>query len=253
MRLVVDAEMAALAPAVYDAARQDRTGMISRSPERWRVRLADLAGHRFGASAQKLAVYERDGEPRGYAWYRTKGDWADSRPNGAVRLKEAVALDADAHGGVWRFLLGVDLMTSVAADNVPGDDPVFHRLLDPRLVTVSVTDGLYVRLLDVPKALAGRAYDRSGSVVVEVVDPFGGWAAGRYVLDASPDGAACEPTSESADLTLSAADLGAVYLGDTPLRTLHGAGRVDEHAPGAVERASRLFAWPRAAWCPEIF
>jgi predicted acetyltransferase len=253
MRLVDEPEMAAAAPAVYDGARLDRPGMISRSAERWRTRLCDMPTHRQGASSQKLAVYERDGEPRGYAWFRTKGDWADGRPCGGVRVKEAVALDPDAHGAVWRFLLGVDLMTSVTAENVPGDDPVFFRLLDPRLAKVTVTDGLYVRVLDVPKALTTRAYDRSGSVVVEVVDGFDGWAAGRYALDATPDGAHCEATSESADLTMSATELGAVYLGDTPLRTLYGAGRVDEHTAGAVDRASRLFAWPRAAWCPEIF
>jgi predicted acetyltransferase len=253
VRLVDDGAMAKLAPPVYDAFRADRPGMISRSPERWQVRLSDLANHRYGASMQKLAVYERDGEPRGYAWFRTKGDWTDSRPNGVVRVKEVVALDPDAHGALWRFLAGVDLMTSVSSDNLPADDPVFHRLLDPRAIKVTVSDGLYVRILDVPRALVGRTYDRSASVVFEVVDAFGGWAAGRYALDATPEGAACEETSAAPDLTLSAAGLGAVYLGDTPLRTLYGAGRVDEHTPGAVERASRLFAWPRAAWCPEIF
>jgi predicted acetyltransferase len=252
-RLVDLDEMAVLAPPVYDAFRLDRPGMISRSPARWTTRLADLPGHRHGASSQRLAVYERDGEPRGYAWYRTKGDWSDGRPNGSVRIKEVVGLDADAHGGLWRFLLGVDLMTSVVSDNLPADDPLFFRLADPRLVKVSVSDGLYVRLLDVPAALTTRAYDRSGSFVVEVVDAFGGWAAGRYALDATPDGATCAATTASADLTLSAAELGAVYLGDTPLRTLYEAGRVDEHTPGAVERASLLLAWPRAAWCPEIF
>jgi predicted acetyltransferase len=253
VRFVDADETAVLAPPVYDAYRADRPGMISRSPERWHNRLTDLPHHRNGASTQRLAVYERDGEVRGYAWYRTKGEWTDNRPQGVVRLKELVALDADAHGGLWRFLLGVDLMTSVAAENVPADDPVFHRLPDMRVAKVNVMDGLYVRLLDVPKALTDRGYDRSDDVVLEVVDAFGGWAAGRYALDATPDGATCEATTATADLTLSAADLGAVYLGDTPLRTLHGAGRVDEHTPGSAERASLLLSWPRAAWCPEIF
>jgi predicted acetyltransferase len=253
VRLVDAVETAALAPPVYDAVRADRPGMISRSPERWTTRLSDLPSGRYGASAQRLAVYERDGEPRGYAWFRTKGEWTDGRPNGSVRLKEIVALDADAHGGLWKFLLGVDLMTSVTSDNLPADDPVLHRLRDPRVAKVTVSDGLYVRVLDVPEALSTRAYVTSGRVVLEVVDGFGGWAAGRYALDATPDGATCAPTTEPADLTLSAAELGAAYLGDTPLRSLHGAGRVDEHRAGAVERATLLFAWPRAAWCPEIF
>jgi predicted acetyltransferase len=89
-------------------------------------------------------------------------------------------------------------------------------------------------------------------VTLEVVDALG-FAAGRWTLDASPDGATCEPTTATADLSLSAEELGGVYLGDTTLRSLHQAGRVDEHTPGAVERASLLLAWPRAPWCPEIF
>lgn len=52
---------------------------------------------------------------------------------------------------------------------------------------------------------------------------------------------------------MSAEELGAAYLGDTTLRALFEAGRVDEHTPGAVDRASALFAWPCTAWCPEIF
>jgi predicted acetyltransferase len=251
-RLVERAELAALAPPLYDAARRDRPGMISRSDVRWRVRLSDLASHRGGASQYRYVVYERAGAPRGYAWYRTKPEWTDGRPAGAVRIGEVVALDADAHAGLWRLLLGVDLMASTAYDNLPADDPLFHRLRDPRVIQTHVSDGLHVRLLDVPRALATRAYAAAGRVVVEVADE-GGWAAGRYALDASPDGATCTATTESADLTLSARELGAAYLGDTTLRALAEAGRVDEHAAGAVERASRLLAWDRPAWCPEIF
>src|SRR3712207_2424271 len=82
----------------------------------------------------------------------------------------------------------------------------------------------------------------------------GGWAAGRWTLDATPDGATCTDAGGAApDLTLGVEELGAVYLGDTSLRTLYDAGRVDEHTPGAVATARAMFAWDRAAWCPEIF
>jgi predicted acetyltransferase len=252
IRLVPIDEARDLAPPVYDAARRGRPGMISRSPERWQTRISDLPGHRNGASSQKNAVYERDGEVRGYAWYRTKGDWTEGRPTGQVRLKELVALDADAHGALWRFLLGIDLMRSVHWDNAPGDDPIAARLRDQRTLRVHAMDGLYVRVLDVAAALAGRAYATSGTVTVEVVDDWG-YAAGRWTLDASPEGAKCEASTDTADLTLSAEELGAAYLGETSLRTLHRAARVDEHTPGAVDRASALLAWPVAPWCPEIF
>jgi predicted acetyltransferase len=253
VRRVEAAEMRALAPPLYDAVRAEVPGMISRSGVRWDVRLLDLPGNRHGSSAQRTVVYEVDGTPRGYAWYRMKPDWSEGFPNGEIKVKELVAADADAHAGLWSFVLGVDLMRQVSWDNVPADDPLPHRLLDGRGVRAKVTDGLWVRVLDVPAALTRRAYATAGAVTVEVVDAFGGYAAGRWRLDASPDGATCVPSTGAADLTLSAAELGAVYLGDTPLRTLAAAGRVDEHRAGAVATASALFGWHRAAWCAEIF
>lgn len=252
VRAVDTAAMRALAPPLYDALRAEVPGMISRSAHRWDNRLADGDARRRGAGAQRLAVYEDGGVPRGYAWYRTSPHWSDGTPDGEVRVKELVALDADAHAGLWRFLLGVDLMTRVAWDNLPADDPLPHRLPDPRAVRGTTADGLWVRVLDVPGALTRRAYATTGAVTIEVVDDAG-YAAGRWRVDASPDGATCTRATGSADLAMSAAELGAVYLGDTPLRSLAAAGRVDEHAPGAVATASALFAWHRAAWCPEIF
>jgi predicted acetyltransferase len=253
VRFADAAEVRTLAPALHDAARAERPGMISRSPARWDARLSDLPGQRGGASALRLVVHEAaDGRATGYAMYRTKGEWEDGRPRGAVRVKEVVALDTDAHGGLWRFLLGVDLMTSVGYDNLPADDALFTRLPDPRAAKVGVSDGLYVRLLDLPAALSARAYATAGTVTVEVVDGDG-YAGGRWTLDASPDGATCVATTASPDLTLGVRELGAAYLGDTTLLSLYDAGRVDEHTPGAALAASRLLVWHRAAWCPEVF
>lgn len=251
-RLVSAEEMRPLAEPLYDALRQDRTGLISRSPERWTTRLSDIPENRYGASARRHVVYEVDGEPHGYVWYRTKGEWANAMPQGQVRVQELVALDPDTHDALWRHVLGVDLMRSVLWDNVPADDPIFAKLRDSRVVDLRNADGLHVRVLDVPKALTTRSYARAGTVTVEVSDPLG-YAGGRWTLDASPDGATCEPTAAPADLTMSVEELGAAYLGDVTLRTLHQAGRVDEHTPGAADAASELLSWPRAAWCPEIF
>ena len=239
--------------ALYDAVRATRPGMISRSPERWTTHLADVPQHRHGASSQRIVVYERDGAPYGYAIYRQKGEWGPGGPKGEVRVKELIALDPDAHVGLWRYLTSIDLMRSVTYDNLPSDDPLFDRLADPRAVRVNPSDGLYVRVLDVEAAFAARSYDRPGRVVVEVVDDAGGWAEGRWLLDVSPDGASCTRTTQSPDVSLGAVELGALYLGDTTLRALHAAGRVDEHVADAVEKASPVLAWPVRAWCPEIF
>jgi predicted acetyltransferase len=114
------------------------------------------------------------------------------------------------------------------------------------------TDFLWVRLLDVAACLTARSYLTSGRLVLDVTDSLG-ITGGRFALDAAPDGATCRPTDETADLSLPVATLGAAYLGGARLATLHAAGWLDEHRPGAVVEADALFATGVAPWCNTWF
>jgi predicted acetyltransferase len=89
--------------------------------------------------------------------------------------------------------------------------------------------------------------------VFEVDDAFCPWNAGRFRLAAVDGRAACERTDARPDIALSAAALGAAYLGGTRLAALQAVGRVRELRPGAVERASLAFGAAREPWCPEVF
>jgi predicted acetyltransferase len=109
-----------------------------------------------------------------------------------------------------------------------------------------------VRILDVVAALEARTYAATGALVLEVVDGNGP-AAGRYRLDASPEGASCTRTGESAELTLPAAELGALWLGDQSVVRLAALGRVREERAGAAEVADALLRTSRRPWCPDIF
>jgi predicted acetyltransferase len=134
----------------------------------------------------------------------------------------------------------------------PVDEPLVHMLEDPRRFVRRTQDTLWVRIMDVPGALEGRRYRSEGRVVFELSDPFCDWNAGRYMLDASPGGATCERTTATADISLSAVELAAVFLGGTRLASLYRAGRV-EGDDGAVRRADTLMGWDPAPWCPEVF
>jgi len=105
----------------------------------------------------------------------------------------------------------------------------------------------------VPAALAARTYAAPVDVVLEVDDAFCPWNAARYRLAAVDGRAACERTDAPPDIALSAADLGAAYLGGTRLAALRDVGRVRELRPGAVDRASLAFGAVREPWCPEVF
>jgi predicted acetyltransferase len=164
-------------------------------------------------------------------------------------VDELVAATDSAYADLWRFALSVDLITRVTADARPVDEPLPWLLPDGRFVRQTDRyDKLWLRLLDVPAALTARDYPTAGRIVLEVLDK-GGYGAGRFALDASPDGATCTPTTESADLTLPVTALGSAYLGGHRLAALAAADLVDEHTPGAVRTANRLFATDRAPWC----
>ena len=126
---------------------------------------------------------------------------------------------------------------------------VRHLLADARAARVSVYDGLWVRLVDVGRALGCRSYAADDGLTLEVRDEFCPWNAGRWRLEAGE----CRRTDGAADLALDTADLAAVYLGGNRWTTLAGAGRVEELKPGAVRRADGMFFGGPAPWCPTHF
>jgi predicted acetyltransferase len=150
---------------------------------------------------------------------------------------------------LWAFLLDQDLTRSVTWEMAPVDEPLWLMLTDPRALRRRVSDGLWVRVVDVAAALSARTYATSLDVVLEVADPFCPWNEGRYRLA----GGACEPTEAEPDVALDATALGAAYLGGTTLRELAEAGRVRELRPGALDRTSAAFRGAVAPWCPEMF
>ena len=146
---------------------------------------------------------------------------------------------------LWDHLLRLSLTRSVQWWSGAEDLELPHMLYDARAVTMRLDDGLYVRLVDLPRALAQRTYRAPVDVVLEVADDVCPWNAGRWRLAADATGATCEPTTAPADLALGVLELGAAYLGGTPLATLGAAGRVEEaHARRARRREPRV---PRRA------
>src|SRR5262249_35985085 len=148
--------------------------------------------HRGGASAAFRIVHEDDsGQPDGYAVYRIKGGEDEDH---TMVVDEVIAPDPEVEASLWRTLLDHDLNLGVETGVRPVDDQLRWRLTDSRAYEVTgYFDHLWVRVLDVCAALAARRYCTSGSIVLEVNDPFrpDGAAAGRFRLDASPDGATC--------------------------------------------------------------
>lgn len=248
VRLVEHAEALRSFPPVYDRVARRSPGFLVRTREWWEKRTLDDAEWRRGGSGPlNRALLELDGRPAGYALYRIyqyPGEWRR-----ALRVQEAIGADARATREIWRFLLGIDWMDEIVVRLLPLDHPLWHLVARPRLLGMTIQDGLWVRPVDVGAALSARAY-RDGRVTLEVVsDPLFGDNVGTWTI---ADGVA-RRSSRRPDVRLDVQALGSVYLGGFSFAELAGAERVAEAARGGILRADAVFHTDAAPWCPEIF
>ncbi|MER6059695.1 GNAT family N-acetyltransferase [Streptomyces sp. NPDC001792] len=253
LRYAAPADVLGACEAVYAALVPLRPGMLARRPGWERLGILDPESERGGASALQCAVAERDGEVTGYVRFSTRIGWGESGHDGTVQLKDLAALDPVTEAALWRFLFGIDLMTTLSVRSRPLDDAWRYLVSDPRRCRPRLKDDAYVRLVDVGAALSARTYQAPVDVVLEVEDAFCPWNAGRWRLTGDPKGASCERTADAADLSLSVRELGASYLGGVTLLSLAAAGRVRELRPGALTEASVAFGSPVAPWLPHGF
>jgi predicted acetyltransferase len=242
-------------PPLYDRVRADTPGMIGRSETWWRWVTLHDSDHARGENGMKfLAVYETGGVVEGTAVYRVKPDWDDRGPNGRLVALEVLATTPRATRDLWSWLFAVDLVRRVRAVRGPVPHPLQLLLAEPRRLGFTVGDAIWLRVVDVPGAVAARTYGRPGSLVLDVRDAFCAANAARWRLEVGEDGhGRAEPTTTAADLALDASDLGATYLGTFRFSELARVGRVDERTAGALRRADAMFAAARAPWCPTMF
>ncbi|GAA3569744.1 GNAT family N-acetyltransferase [Amycolatopsis ultiminotia] len=158
--------------------------------------------------------------------------------------------NAAAFAGLWRFLLSVDLVDEIHLLARPLDEPTPLLFTDPRTAKIeSVDDESWLRLVDVPAALAARSYRPAGPVVIEVRDRTLPANDGRYRI--APGGA--RPTDEEPALRLEADTLAMLYFGAWRASALADAGRIEVLDPAAPAAADLLFSTPESAWNGTFF
>jgi predicted acetyltransferase len=253
LRSAVPADSIAVLTDVYERVRVTRPGLSGR-PDRWWERLtADPKARRNGMSSWRAVIYEVDGRVDGYATWRAKGGWGDTSPIGEVQVGEVVATTVDAYAALWRFLLNIDLVRTVRYSFAAVDEPLPHLVTNPTGIGGLVGPSLWVRVVDVPAALAARKYAVPVDVVLEVSDAMFAENAGRWHLVGDGSSAKCVATDADPQLSLDIQTLGAAYLGGTSLQALSDAGRVTEREPGSLTAVSTAFGWHRAPAAIEIF
>ncbi|MDG4796063.1 GNAT family N-acetyltransferase [Micromonospora sp. WMMD1082] len=238
---------------VYDRARADRPGWSARDDRWWRYVLVDPEAQRGGATERRVVLHEGADGVDGYGLFRTKAEWEDAGPKGLTTVDEVVATDPAAYRAIWRMLLSLDLARRLSWVRAAVDEPLLRMVNEPRQLGAQLVDALWVRVVDVPAALAARRYATDVDVVIEVTDDLLPENTGRWRLRGGLTGATCTPESAPADLACDVRCLGEVFLGGAGLTTLADAGRVRELRPGALATATPAFTWPRAPSALEVF
>lgn len=237
------AECGEILEEVYDRYRRAQPGALSRPHRWWALR----AGQPPISPAPRYVAVHRDagGVPDGYASYSVE--------SGTLTVDETIATDDAVFTALARFVLGHDLVSHVVFKHLPPGHPLRWQLADFRAGQVSGdTDWLWVRLLDVPRALTARGWFTDGELVLDIDDPFLG-EHDRYLLTIRDGKADCVPTDRDPDLSLDIGDLGSVYLGGTAPSTLVRAGHIRAHHPGAAALADALFRAERSPHCLHWF
>ncbi|MFE7189913.1 GNAT family N-acetyltransferase [Kitasatospora sp. NPDC057541] len=237
------AECVDLMEEVYDRYRRTQPGAVSRPHHWWALR----AGQPPIAPAPRYVAVHRDadGVPDGYASY-SRGDYDHVTKTLTLTVDETIAVDDAAFTALARYVLQHDLMTKIVFKHLPTDHPLRWQLADFRAGEVTdETDWLWVRLLDVPRALTARGWFADGELVLDVADAFLG-EHNRYLLTVRDGKAECVPTDREPDLSLDVSDLGSIYLGGTTPSTLIRAGHIRAHHPDAAALADTLFRTDRA-------
>jgi predicted acetyltransferase len=247
VRLLDTDEYVPLLRAAYPSIQPTRVGYMGRGEQWWALgyerRMVDtyllVAAH-----------FTPDGDVDGWVAYQANDDDSeDVRANSDLVVLDFQAADQGVANDLWRYLIGVDLVDDIHVYYRPTDDPIEEMLVDAYAVRSERDDELWVRLVDVPAALAGRVYGVAEPVVIEVVDSLLPNNSGRYRV--GPHGT--ERTTDAPALTMSAEVLAKLYLGAFQASTLAGIGRITVADPAALPAADLLFAVDRPAFCGTMF
>lgn len=244
---LLDAEDAiARLPEIYRRIAPNRTGMIGRPAVWWAGGPERALRHERD---RQVAIHIGTDGPDGFVMYQTVASPSDDH-EAMVRIRDMHAADTSARAGLWRFLLGIDLVREVEALSVPVDEPLSSMLVNPRACQVTaLEDQLWLRLLDVPAALRGREYGTADPVVLEVEDPLLPENSGRYRI--GPDGA--RRTEETAAIRLDLDTLAMMYLGEYSPAFLSATGRISTQDSTTLANLDELFTTRDRPWCGTNF
>lgn len=248
----------AICEPVYAAVQGSRAGVIGRDGARWQQAFGlATVPEKWLWKGHTAVARNAKGRVDGFVRYHGASEWGTGRPNSTLIVDELISATPVAHRQLLDYLCSMAWVTKVTMDDRPIDDDSHLYVRDERRVNRSNRfDQLWARILNVPKVLTTRSYEGSERVTIEVKDTGlteAGYAAGRFTLDATPEGTTCRRSRSKPDVTMDVCDLSSILFGGTSFAALERTGRVDEHRAGSALKVDRLFRTTQAPWNPTHF
>ena len=189
----------------------------------------------------RILIAVKDGRDVGYVVFKRTHKWPNARPAAEVEVRQLSGAPA-ARLALVRRLVNLDLAGTIKLNGFSPSDPLLSWVAGPRgLGAVQPFDSLWVRLVDLPQAVAARGYEADCDVVVEVADEPAPWNAGRWRIRVKDGAGEVTRTDDDAEVTLPVAALGAAYLGGGNLAEMLRAGTITEQRSGAARDLWRAF------------
>lgn len=248
VRLLGADEMKTVIPELYRRVGGRRAGALGRSQAWW-----DMMFSRPGKDDSPLCAVVHTGPDGddGFALYRPEHTPTADDPWAVTLMSEDLhAANVAATAGLWRYLLGVDLINSVRGWLRPLDEPLEFLLADPRELKIKdLDDEAWLRLVDVPAALGARSWAGGREVVLGVDDALLPANSGGYRI--GPGGVS--RTDDEPQLACDVATLARLYLGDVTPSALAATGWLTVADPAALPAADALFATGEVPWSGTFF
>jgi predicted acetyltransferase len=236
---------------LYRRFREQRMGLLHRGRGMWEHNALEPAKP---GGTRTIAIYEEQGEPLGYAVYRSgPGNATGPGPNHYLELLDLCWLTPAAYRAVWEHLSRFDLVREITWNKAPDDDYLPHTLLEPRMLSATLRDAILARIIDVDRAFAGRGYDAAGGIVFAIEDEICPWNAGGWALDVSGGTGELRRSTATPNFTAPASTLAQLLYGTLSASQAWRMGRLATDDPARLHTADTLLATAHRAWCPDNF
>lgn len=243
---------------MYHEFARPRNGYLHRAPAIWNGGVFGL-GPEFGPvnfGPSLIAIYEENGEPKGYVAYAAKHleQASDNAgPGQRVFVRDYAWQTRGAYRAMWELFKTFDLANRIWLQGAPTDDPAPHIILDPRELRATHRDHLLCRIIDLERALPLRPYGADGRIVFDVRDAICPWNAGRWSLESEAGAATVKRTQESAEITLDLSALVQLLYGQISPSLAVRFGRADAAPDARLPLWDAMWRTEHAPFCPDSF